>query len=115
MLNDRRDEMSLAEIVEELELSHPARVASFERRYPEAMAAVIDDDLEACDPDELDDLRQDLRNLLRVEPALPCDGGNGTTVMRLRRNSMLAPVSASREDRAAVLPGPVCARVCATL
>jgi hypothetical protein len=66
MINDRRDEMTLAELVEELELAHPERVAGFERRYPEAMAAVIDDDLEACDPEELDDLRQDLRNLLRV-------------------------------------------------
>ena len=66
MVNDRRDEMSLAELVEELELAYPERVAGFERRYPAAMAAVIDDDLEACDPDELDDLRQDLRNPLGV-------------------------------------------------
>ena len=66
MINDRRDDMTLAELVEELELSYPEKVASFERRYPDAMAAVIDDDLEACDPEELDDLASDLRRLLRV-------------------------------------------------
>jgi len=66
MINDRRDEMTLAELVEELELSHPEKVASFERRFPEAMAAVAEDDLEACDPEELDDLASDLRRLLRV-------------------------------------------------
>ncbi len=58
--------MTLAELVEELELSHPEKVASFERRFPEAMAAVAEDDLEACDPEELDDLASDLRRLLRV-------------------------------------------------
>jgi hypothetical protein len=66
MINDRRDEMTLAELVEELELSHPEKVAGFERRFPDAMAAVADDDLEACDPEELDDLASDLRRLLRV-------------------------------------------------
>jgi hypothetical protein len=66
MINDRRDEMTLAELVEELELSHPEKVASFERRFPEAMAAIAEDDLEACDPEELDDLASDLRRLLRV-------------------------------------------------
>ena len=58
--------MTLAELVEELELSHPEKVAGFERRFPDAMAAVADDDLEACDPEELDDLASDLRRLLRV-------------------------------------------------
>jgi hypothetical protein len=66
MINDRRDTMALAELVEELELSHPDKIASFERRYPEAMAAVADDDLGACDPEQLDDLASDLRRLLRV-------------------------------------------------
>jgi methionine synthase I (cobalamin-dependent) len=66
MINDRRDDMTLAELVEELELSYPEKVASFERRYPDAMAAVVDDDLGACDPEELDDLASDLRRLLRV-------------------------------------------------
>ena len=46
MINDRRDEMTVAELVEELELSHPEKVAEFERRYPDAMAAVADDNLE---------------------------------------------------------------------
>jgi hypothetical protein len=66
MINDRREDMSLAELVEELELSHPEKVAGFERRYPDAMAAVAEDDLGACDPEELDDLASDLRALLRV-------------------------------------------------
>jgi len=66
MINDRRDDMTLAELVEELELSHPEKVASFERRYPDAMAAVAEDDLDACDPEELDDLLGDLRRRLRV-------------------------------------------------
>ena len=48
--------MTPAELVEELELSRPEKVATFERRYPEAMAAIAEDDLGACDPDELDDL-----------------------------------------------------------
>jgi hypothetical protein len=42
-INDRRDDMTLAELVEELELSYPEKVAGFERRYPDAMAAVVDD------------------------------------------------------------------------
>ena len=58
--------MTVAELVEELELSHPEKVADFERRYPDAMAAVADEDLDACDPDDLDDLVGDLRRLLRV-------------------------------------------------
>jgi hypothetical protein len=66
MINDRRDEMTLAELVDELELSHPEKVASFERRYPDAMAAVAEDDLQAYDPEELKDLASDLRRLLRV-------------------------------------------------
>jgi hypothetical protein len=66
MINDRRDEMTAAELVEELELSRPEKVAGFERRYPEAMAAIADEDLEACDPDDLDDLIAELRSLLRV-------------------------------------------------
>ena len=66
MINDRRDDMTVAELVEELELSHPEKVADFERRHPDAMAAVAEEDLDACDPDDLDDLVSDLRRLLRV-------------------------------------------------
>jgi hypothetical protein len=66
MINDRRDDMTLAELVDELELSYPEKVATFERRYPDAMAAVVADDLESCDPDELDDLASDPRRLLRI-------------------------------------------------
>jgi hypothetical protein len=66
MINDRRDDMTLADLVEELELSRPEKVADFERRHPDAMAAVADDDLEACDPEDLDELAADLRGLLRI-------------------------------------------------
>jgi len=66
MISDRRDDMTLAELVEGLELSYPEKVPSFERRYPDAMAAIADDDLGACDSEELDDLASDLRKLLRV-------------------------------------------------
>ena len=66
MISDRRDDMDLAELVEELELAHPEKVAQFERRHPDAMAAVADEDLDACDPEDLDDLARDLRALLRV-------------------------------------------------
>jgi hypothetical protein len=66
MINDRRDDVTLAELVEELELSYPEKVASFECRYPDAMAAVVDDDLGACDHDELDDLASDLRRVPRI-------------------------------------------------
>jgi hypothetical protein len=66
MINDRRDDMTVVELVEELELSHPEKVADFERRHADAMAAVADEDLDACDPDDLDDLVSDLRRLLRV-------------------------------------------------
>jgi len=45
---------------------YPEKVASFERRYQDAKAAVADDDLEACDAEELDDLATDLRRLLPV-------------------------------------------------
>lgn len=50
--NDGRDDMALAEPVEELELSHPEKLASFERRHPDAMAAVAKDHLGASDPEE---------------------------------------------------------------
>jgi hypothetical protein len=66
MINDRRDDMTVAELVEELELSHPEKAADFERWYPDAVAAVADEDLDACDPDELENLVSDLRRPLRV-------------------------------------------------
>ena len=66
MINDRRDEMSPGELLEELELAHPDKVAGFERRYPDAMAAIMEDDLAACDPEELDELVSDMRSLLRI-------------------------------------------------
>jgi hypothetical protein len=82
MINDRRDNMSLAELVEELELSYPDKVADFERRYPDAMAAVAEEDLGACDPDELDDLASE--RLLRIWP--------GTTGTVASHRSRRAPV-----------------------
>ena len=66
MITDRRDEMDLAELLDELELAHPEKVADFERRHGDAIAAVQEDDTDACDPDELAELAEDLRSLLRV-------------------------------------------------
>lgn len=65
-ITDRREQMTLAELVEELTLAHPEKVAQFERDHPDAMNAVADEDLSAACDDELSDLACDLRELLRV-------------------------------------------------
>jgi hypothetical protein len=58
--------MGLAELVEELHLAHPEEVARFERLHRDAMEAVEMDDLESCDSEELEDLRDDLVARLRI-------------------------------------------------
>lgn len=63
---DRREQMDIGELLEELELAHPEEVADFERRHSEAMEAVEMDDLDSVDPELLDDLRDDLVSRLRV-------------------------------------------------
>lgn len=70
---DRRDEMGLVELVEELELSRPEKVAEFERRHRDAMEAVTEDGVQSADDvdddelsDALSELRDDLTSLLRV-------------------------------------------------
>ena len=77
--------MTIAELVEELELSRPEKVADFERRYPEAMAAVADDDLDACHPEELDDLASDLETAARLTHELTLIGGFSAQAVRSRR------------------------------
>jgi hypothetical protein len=73
MLADRRDDMTLPELLEELEVSHPEEVAAFERRHPEAMEAVAENGFESSDDtedpelaDALADLADDLRTRLRI-------------------------------------------------
>lgn len=63
---ERHEDMDLQELLEELELSHPEKVAEFERRHYQAMEAVEAEDLDSVDPELLDDLREDLVSLLRV-------------------------------------------------
>lgn len=58
--------MDVFELVEELHLSYPDEVADFERRHRDAMEAVELEDLEMCDPEQLDDLRDDLVSRLRI-------------------------------------------------
>jgi len=72
-LIDPRDEMTLLELVQELEVSHPEELATFERRYAAAMAAIFEEEIdepeEADDEalsEELSDLRDDLREFLRI-------------------------------------------------
>ena len=72
-LIDPRDEMTLPELLAELEVSHPEELASFERRFGTAMAAIFEEEIaEPEDADdeelaeELSDLRDDLREFLRI-------------------------------------------------
>jgi hypothetical protein len=72
-LGDRRDTMTLPELLEELEVTHPEEMAGFERRHPLAMELVVE---EGCEhPDDADDedsvdalseLAEDLRSRLRI-------------------------------------------------
>jgi hypothetical protein len=72
-LIDRRDEMTLTELVEELEVTYPERFATFESRHPDAMEAVMEDGIES--PEEAEDeelaeslveLQDDIRGLLAI-------------------------------------------------
>jgi hypothetical protein len=63
-INDRRDEMDITELVEELELRFPERIADFQRRYSEAWEAAVSG--EAGDDELIEDLCDELRSLLRV-------------------------------------------------
>ena len=72
-LIDRRDMMTLPDLVAELEVSYPEKFNSFESRHPEAMLAVVEDEIESpedADDEELrealDDLREDVCSLLRI-------------------------------------------------
>lgn len=65
-LKDRRDEMSPSELAEELELRFPEEVVKMESRYPEAWQAVFEEDLDSVSEEELEDLLDDLRAILRV-------------------------------------------------
>lgn len=64
---DRRDEMSPSELVEELSLRFPERLASFEARYGEVLEAVeFDADLADLDEEDVEDCLAEIRSILRV-------------------------------------------------
>lgn len=64
LIPDRRDQMSTGELLEEMELRFPEKLTELEGRHQEAMEA-----LEwggECDEELLEDLKQDLKSLLRI-------------------------------------------------
>lgn len=63
-IGDRRDQMDAQELLEEAELRFPEKIAGLERRHQEAMEAI--EFGSQCDEELLDDLREDLRSLLRI-------------------------------------------------
>jgi hypothetical protein len=65
-LADRRDDMTSEELVEELELRFPETISKFEHDHPDAWEALVDGDPDACDPEELEDLLDSIRALLRI-------------------------------------------------
>jgi len=65
-ITDRRDQMDVQELAEELELRFPGEVSRMETRYPEAWYAVMDGYPESAPEEEMEDLLDDLRSLLRV-------------------------------------------------
>jgi hypothetical protein len=58
------DDLDLIELIEKLTLAFPEEVAEFEARYQDVWAAVLEDDLNGVDLDDLDDLRSDLTQRL---------------------------------------------------
>lgn len=56
--------MDAQELLEEAELRFPEKIAGLERRHQEAMEAI--EFGSQCDEELLDDLREDLRSLLRI-------------------------------------------------
>lgn len=58
--------MSPMQLAEEMELRFPGEIAKLETRYPEAWYAVLDGSPEDAPAEELEDLLEDMRSLLRV-------------------------------------------------
>ena len=65
-LEDRRDHMTSEELLEELELRFPEHMAGMQVSYPDAWEALVEDDPSICDQEELEDLLDEIRALLRV-------------------------------------------------
>lgn len=61
---DRRDEMSLEELLDEAELRFPSQLTRIQVRHAEALEAL--EWGSSCDEELLEDLADDLRSLLRV-------------------------------------------------
>ena len=59
-IRDRRDDMTVEELIEELELRYPEKISDFERRHDAY------EDPDSATPEEIDDLIDDLRSLLRI-------------------------------------------------
>ena len=72
-LIDRRDTMTLPDLVAELEVSYPEEFVAFESRHSDAMEAVLEEEIESPDDaddeeltEALNDLREDICSLLRI-------------------------------------------------
>lgn len=66
MIEDPHNQMSEKELLEELELRFPEKMAALEAVYSLTIEAIIEDDIASADPDELDDLVEQLRQILSV-------------------------------------------------
>ena len=58
--------MTSEELLEELELRFPEQISKLEHDYPDAWEALVEADPSCCDPEELEDLLDSIRSLLRV-------------------------------------------------
>ena len=66
MIDDHRNQMSEKELLEEMELRFPEKLAALESVYCLTIEAIIEDDIVSADPDELDDLVEQLREILSI-------------------------------------------------
>lgn len=65
-LPDQYDQMSPSDLLEQLELRFPERLATFEAQSPELIEAIVEDDYSQVDEDDLDELLDDIRELLAI-------------------------------------------------
>lgn len=65
-LPDQYDQMTPAELWEQMELRFPERIAQLEADYQDIIEAIVEDELESVDQEELDEFLEDIRELLAV-------------------------------------------------
>ena len=65
-LSDRRNDMSPEELLEELELRFPMEMTKMERLHPDAWEALMEGSNSSVPDEEMDDLLDDLRSLLKI-------------------------------------------------